>query len=70
MRFRCVWQRLFEASDAVEYGFVALGATNGSLSLVLGPSAFLIGHEYELSALDVTAAQPVPVSGGVFFRGG
>ena len=69
MRFRCVWQRLFEASDAVEYGFVALGETNGALSLVLGPGAFVLGHEYELSAIDVTAARPVPVAGGVFFGG-
>jgi len=70
VRFRCVWQRSFESAQATEYGFVALGDSNGAFSVVVGAGVFLIGHEYELSAVDVTAAAPVPVIGGVFVSGG
>ena len=69
MRFRCVWQRSFETPGSVEYGFVSLGETNGAFSVVLGAGVFVLGHEYELSAVDLTTAEPVPVAGGVFFGG-
>ena len=70
MRFRCLWQRTFETPGSVEYGFVSLGETNGAFSIVVGPGVFELSHEYEFSAVDVTAAAPVPVVGGVFAPGG